>query len=512
MCCSIKEDRKAQDAVGFPSGWRFIFEKPYKKNVPRLEIDPSLHGLVILSPSGRRYRAVKRAINANRGVLRQFESLTLDFYTHIGATYSDEDADRGLVGAAHYLVGESIRQEWTDVEGRNKVVYGTVTGCGVDDLHGEDVVATVGYSEESRLAASSSIPEARKIPVALAVGGHESYVKQLNPYCETESRQPCWTWFTPEWRREVLCEAGCGVRLPRLTLGFRGFHLTFTVKESSIPGAGYGVFVKATPLAKTNSFELKAGEFLDLGVYAPFRTEDRKKECVHFVKNYIHSFKCEEFCFNTDDKKFDFDITDDMTGEPHELARRHIPSYVNECKAAEIPTVQAQFDPEGKLHYLLGVIDGEKLSLPADGTEEELFVYYGPLYESVRLRKGYSELPDETKALKIEELKKDDAQYRNDIASFDLEEVDACVDFLHGLFKKDDLSEVLAAAEWFGVKAGMRALEVSKVLKERVTASQQSGEQPSLELVQSVESLVAMLGRLFGRELQLLNQGVSIRV
>ena len=196
-------------------------------------------------------------------------------------------------------------------------------------------------------------------------------------------------------RTEELVYGSDGKKLPRLILVWTSYQLLFTVGPSTIPNAGLGVFVQCTSLVPARThLRLKKGEMLDLGVYAPFRKEDVKEECVFLVKNFIMGLKCEEWTFDAGPTQvsYQFDITDDWTGELHDLAAQHIPAYVNESNMESLPSVHAEHDPEGVVHYLLGGRTND-LILPADGSKVELFINYGPKYERVRIRKNYSFLP-----------------------------------------------------------------------------------------------------------------------
>jgi hypothetical protein len=80
-------------------------------------------------------------------------------------------------------------------------------------------------------------------------------------------------------------------------------------------------------MMRVDAFVLKAGELIDLGIYAPFRIQDKKPEAVTFVKNFVHSYKIEKWAFNATDIRYQLDIT--ATGNLHAGAKLHIPAYVN---------------------------------------------------------------------------------------------------------------------------------------------------------------------------------------
>jgi hypothetical protein len=247
------------------------------------------------------------------------------------------------------LISRGICEEWTDVNGCNNVAYGTITEFEErDEDEVKSIMFTVKYTDESR-ALTSTIPEFRKLKSKLAWGGCVKFEREQMTSDTLEKKdQTCWHWITPKMRKEELVEA-----LPQLTIVTRGFKLVFSVRDSTIPNAGKGVFVKASTVfvhegTKSSPFVLNIGELLDLGIYAPFRAEDKKDEHVFALKSFIHSYICEEWSFDTNHADTMFDITDDWTGELHDLARQHIPAYFNECSSSETPTIHAEHDP-GKL-------------------------------------------------------------------------------------------------------------------------------------------------------------------
>jgi len=125
------------------------------------------------------------------------------------------------------------------------------------------------------------------------------------------------------------------------------------------------------------------------------------------MKNFVLESKPEVYSFSSPHDTEQFDITDDVSGECHEWARERIPMYVNECDADKVhPTMHAHNDPEGHIHYLFGHKHTKKpLELPKD-VEMEVFVNYGPDYEEVRVRLGYSFLNDEGEVNRLQEKMK----------------------------------------------------------------------------------------------------------
>lgn len=348
----------------------------------------------------------------------------------------------------HFLVGKRYEFAWTNLLNQSKVVYGTVVEC--EKKNDEVSRFKVIYDDASRELANSiendctvSVPESQMVPVSLALGGCIRFEQQANTATllqEIGRRMHHCTWITPKLRKEELRNSADGKRLPHLTLAVRGFQLEFNVKPSTISGAGFGVFLKITSLAGDNvPFVLRAGELVDLGVYAPFRIQDKKPEAVFFAKNFIHSYEPECWTFYAGDSRYHLDITDDVTGEIHSEAKKHIHAYVNESEFNERVCIRAEHDAEGGVHYLLGHADASQgpFSIPSDGTTEvEIFVNYGEEYEKIRVRKGYGFYP-EKKSYLLKVLKYEDVADVKELNEFGSNDIEACVAFLLNLFSKE---------------------------------------------------------------------------
>ena len=202
----------------------------------------------------------------------------------------------------HFLVGKSFSFSWTDLQGRKKILYGRVVECQKNEQNGEVRSFKVVYSERSRdlinginNGGASVVPDSQMLPFPMVLGGCLSYEQQNGGTTNESSLLDdagrlihFWNWITPDMRYEDFVEMN-SVRMPRLTLVVRGYRLELNVRESSIAGAGNGVYVSCTPLFDENGsgsepLVLKAGELVDLGLYGPFRLEDKKLEPVFFVK------------------------------------------------------------------------------------------------------------------------------------------------------------------------------------------------------------------------------------
>ncbi len=381
----------------------------------------------------------------------------------------------------HFLVGKPFSFTWTDFLGRKKVLYGHVSECQKKEQNGEVQSFKVVYSEQCRAfineinnGGAFVVPDSQMLPFAMVLGGCLNYeqqngrMMQENSLLEDAGRLlHYYNWIIPDMRHEDFEEID-SIRVPRLTLVVREYRLELDVRESSIVGAGYGVYVSCTRLfggencSRSKPVILKAGELVDMGVYGPFRLEDKKPESVFFVKNFIHSRTCEEWAFDYGESQFQVDITDDVSGDIHAEAKKRIFAYMNESNVDGSVCIRAEHDPEGSVHYLLGHSHQSQgdFVLPSNGTPVEVFVNYGEGYESVRVRKGYSFLPDGS--VKKQSLTKSiqlaDATDVKEMDRFGAAEVEAAVDFLFGLFAKD---------EDFSIRFIHRAIIVAVVLQRR---------------------------------------------
>jgi hypothetical protein len=467
MCLSIETEKKAQAAAGLEDGWRFVFGD-FKAQGEEKTYQGSLPGLRILSPAGRLFSSLEQVLYTCGQKWNDWDTIRDSFYLQLGMSILRSDK-------SHFLVGKRYCQEWTDLDGLNKVVYGTVTECERMEMDDSFYQFTVVFDDRSRKLANSVrsrcgsyVPEKVHLSLTWTLGGcfhfHQKFKMQPGKRSTFASIASAdipnyWSWITPEMRTEELVPYG-GNMLPQLTMTTRGFQLMFSAKVSTIPNAGYGVFVKCISFTGEDTFRLNPGEILDIGVYAPFRKEDRKHATVFLLKNYIHKLKCEEWAFDTADSGFQFDITDDATGDLHELAKSHIPAYVNECGPDTCASVKAEHDPEGNVHYLLGMSDGSSsFSVPADESEREIFINYGPAYEHVRVRKGYSSLPADELAKEQLKAKDEDAEYISEINEFEKDDVSHGLAFVRSLFET-----VTVCTDKEAIR---RALTVAAVLQRR---------------------------------------------
>ena len=183
--------------------------------------------------------------------------------------------------SSHFLVGRGYAFEWTDVWGENKIIYGKISRR-VDTDQFE-----VEYSEASRKAlllmskksvfgSSPIIPATETIKEDQAWGGCACFERKMLLHRGPESvirklsrDKPCKIVIVPEMRHQKLVDYD-GKKVPEVTLLVRGFKLVFSVKRSTIPNAGLGVFVRCSSFRRNANesgagpeiFQLMAGELL----------------------------------------------------------------------------------------------------------------------------------------------------------------------------------------------------------------------------------------------------------
>jgi hypothetical protein len=404
MCEAFTPAEKAQPVAGFER-FKFYFTDP--KNLPAhwrgRALHPSLEGFCVLSPrGGKQFRGVETAVKACKMPPDQRMEIAKTFYEdHIGISVR--------LRKEHSLVGKGYFREWNDMLGRPQEIYGRIEKCEQDFFDRTWSYFTVKYDDMSRnqlLTNGTLIPENDgSISEKEAWGGclaYDSKSSEINqiPRSLSNYSAPFHTrWIIPSSRTEghVVSE-NPGETIRSFSMNVRGFILEIVAKKSLIPNSGLGAFVKAFKGALMTKpvqyFELQAGEMVDLCIYAPLRPQDRMDESVNLFKNFIHSWEPEGWTFDQaahhkGKASNVFDITDDWSADLHSLARENVMVYVNETdgKPSSIPTVWAEHDPAGAVHYLLGHQEKEHgtFRLPLNGEEIELKIDYGDKYEKVRL-------------------------------------------------------------------------------------------------------------------------------
>jgi hypothetical protein len=345
----------------------------------------------------------------------------------------------------HFLMKQGFYHEWINHEGKRKAAFGTFVSCVNDEgvLHFSiELDLSVGTWLAFGVRNEAPNPPLLCVEEADAWAGYLSFVAQTEgrKYSIPSDRLPR---EIPIHRHYIVPTVIHSCSQQRtIELVVKGYRLKLKVKESKIPKGGLGLFVKAEPIAslkhreKGAAFVLEEGELVDLGVYGPLRTEDLKPDHVVIVKRFIHNKKSEKWSFEAfGDPRLVFDITDDDTGNLSKLAEKNILVFTNETNGKDIPAVFAKNDPEGAMHYYLGHNDCGQgpLLIPTDGTEMELKIDYGPKYEMVRVRNGYSRLSGQKLKEARMEAYCDEKDMLNDLSKLTTGEISDIYSFLEKL-------------------------------------------------------------------------------
>ena len=200
------------------------------------------------------------------------------------------------------------------------------------------------------------------------------------------------------------------VSVPNYRTGADPHTFVLSVFLSTIPNAGRGLYLTY----RGPDAQWKVPDYIDLGRYGPHTASDIKQDFMMEVKNFLYRDHPSEWCFdapapkNTKDseeleaqgstihgkkiiKEMLFDITDDATGEVHEMAEKTLLPFVNEVtvqgkrssqKPKQVQNIDAVHHDDGTLHYLIR--SGSRFKR---GETTELFVYYGAQYDDCRHRK-----------------------------------------------------------------------------------------------------------------------------
>ena len=468
MCINIPEETRRQEAKGFPPGWKFTIGRH------AVSVDRPMDSLSLVSPSGIVF---KSAAAACRRHPKQLENLQLcEFCSQTGLKMLENIVDDPLLG-------KGFMNEWLNVNGDRVCIFGKVIEVFGDLADQSEHKYRVRYGKlrekiVDTTGTSLSIPETQEFTHERALGGCLMYEALMSPSKQELAcnSQFCSQWVVPHSMNRLMYNyrekvGDQWVRLPLVRIEYKGFQLTFKVKDSTIPDAGYGVFLSAKSWdASDRQFILSPGELLDFGIYAPLRPEDRRNDHEFLMKTFVHSFSCSDYSFETqaepDSPESDiFDITDDCTGDLHAIARRHVTPYVNEIAGqGEVATVHARYDCEGALHYVLGHERQDQGTFVLECSDDdhevdmEIFVDYGDKYENVRLRQGYPRLSIDD-AEKERLLKKDEIEYLQEINTFNANEVKSTL----GLF-----ASMLQEREKLNAKVILRTILVLLLLKRRI--------------------------------------------
>jgi len=271
------------------------------------------------------------------------------------------------------------------------------------------------------------------------------------------------TWVAPDMKFEELIEqsgGGGGIRrlLPRLTVYSRGYKFVFNVRSSvtSAPDVdvdgkshyGYGVYVSCTMLQRSTGpdeeINLKPGELIDLGIFSPLRTEDRKSLSSFAVKNYIHNLRPGRCSLIAgDDDSSVYDLTDDISGELHSIAAERVLSYVRPARRRGIqqrhnkhhqPTMHVRLDPAGKVHLLFGVRYSGSWSEYEDGMQQLVPIFCG----------GEVEVMSDLRGLGKKGVVKE--RYMQSFGTFQTEDIVACIVQLRSMFHPGGIEQTSSSS------------------------------------------------------------------
>jgi hypothetical protein len=487
MCERIPSGEKAQPVPGLPVGWNFFISavpmNDYSTRSTKA-FHPDLTGLHIVPPDGKKmYRSMEDAIKDCKLSKHESEEKIVQFYENLLGIRPRRE--RGN----HELLGHGYHREWVDGTGCRREVYGIITSCweSLFEYNGmTDLFFSISYDQEIRdLLNSTSMCQLAvpvvddNVPEHVAWGGFLSFTNKVEKSAVTAIDQMVarkapvhFSWVVPSMRYAQHSEHSDFKSLVLIT---KGYKLELLAMPSSIPNSGLGLWVKCTAASNVIArnacfFELAPGQAVDLGCYAPTDDIDRRPEHVNLVKAFIHMWDHESWCFEMvhHHRGNDvFDITDDLTGDLHEKAKHNIIVYANETDGKEVPSLFAEHDPEGSVHYYMGHREAMHgtLRIPVNGEAIELKVDYGPKYENVRVRKGYSRLPEDEAALVLQKLKEDDSEVLGDIHEFCAKDLFDVIVFLENLV---NLSTSASKSKKLSCNKLVRALVVSMSLHKRV--------------------------------------------
>ncbi|KAL9184894.1 hypothetical protein ACHAXT_002671 [Thalassiosira profunda] len=356
--------------LGFPPGWSFAFDDP---TIPSPVFGPSrplsLAGLRLASPSGGVFRSLAAAIDRIAfASAEEAVDLVARFLVHVGSSRHMSDPD-------HFLVGKGYSHEFTTANGATVVLFGKVAAClrpaggSEDDLP----VFFVQYDGDARSMANGTgvdgLPSLQIVDAGAAWGGGVAFERRSHRRRGPDSvirsvdqSTPVETWVAPDARVEEVVEGTDGTRLPRLIVVARGYKFVFGTRAVDWGGAQQrqcGVFATCTPLhdGSDGELNLKPGELIDLGVFAPLRPEDETSLAAFVLKDYLHSFTVGRWGVVAGQDDVAHDLTDDATGELHEIAARSTLSHVRTQRTkGPRPTIHARYDPGGKVHFLFGIL------------------------------------------------------------------------------------------------------------------------------------------------------------
>ncbi|KAL7553868.1 hypothetical protein ACHAWF_018639 [Thalassiosira exigua] len=370
LCCNVPLELKLRDAseLGFPEGWKFTFDDPQRASlVFGTGRVLSLAGLRIVSPKGKVFHSLESAFARMPHTSADEAAETVEkFLSHVGSLLYVQAPD-------HFLVGKSYCAEYVDGSGSIVVLFGTVAASLVASSDEGKSLFVIQYDPDSlriaKGAGAADVPPIQLIGSEAAWGGCISYERRTQRRRDSRSAiqnvdqaTAVETWVVPDSRLEET-EGAKGTRLPSLTLFARGYKFSFRARAREGPGGkvSHGVYATCLSTAATGGTDqeinLKPGELIDLGTFAPFEEgcECERSLPAFLVKNYVHSLRTGRWGILAGDDDVVQDLAEDRTGRPGDVAAGRISPYVRKCEKGERPTIHARLDPMGNVHLLFGV-------------------------------------------------------------------------------------------------------------------------------------------------------------
>lgn len=366
LCENIAEREKAQTMPHFPAGWGFYFVSDVASSDIKSGTSESKQ-LVVLANVYPHLRGLRIAVRKRGNVIESYTHLaliargcgySLDTLLSKLDQFSIETLgiDK-LETPDHKLLHKRVFQTWTDVAGRTRSAFGTITGC-FKKIKDSAKVFSIEYCNkhlavqpenlgihEDFLAMIENVPES----IAWGAAFHYANITGLLDESFFSDSPVYYQWVIPQFRN---VDAG-----GQLIMELRGFRLVFSVQKSNVEGAGLGLMLTVSDMTFEGrmNFVLKLGEMIDLGPYAPMCDHDRRPSHIHIVKCFIHNWKNDSYSFDANGKNHEtYDVTNDKTGELHEHALKNPLIRVNETDGTDIPSIVAETVPNGGVNYYLG--------------------------------------------------------------------------------------------------------------------------------------------------------------
>lgn len=298
MCQSITLEERKQPMLGeFPTPWTFTVENT---------LDPS-------SSCNKDGCPCTYSHASGNWVLRAFCGTISHDCIHaalVGSGYTASKASEMIVdffsaklgmemrtAINHELVGRGYYRRWVGASGDLQDISGVITSCCKRRIDNE-ILFRVDYEKKTLpiTVVGSTFSSFEEISEHNARGGAICFDERRSPRLHSVNAPRFhWRWVTPD-KRSVLA-GDDEATTPKLEMIVCEFRLLFEARESTIPGAGLGLFVQCFS-ESAKQFVLAPGCLLDLGRYSPLCCTDRKQMSVAHVKNYVLDRKSEEWEFD----------------------------------------------------------------------------------------------------------------------------------------------------------------------------------------------------------------------